>query len=779
MSIERDPHIEFDPEGTLKATTNWIGKHDEGLAELLKNVYYAYLPNRANVDIQRYVAAVLLVDSDGQSPARIGVLDVGGATLEDLKRWSVWQDQGASLADPGVTQGNGGKAYLFRMFTGEGRLLGVKDGKRNCKGFEGVPGSKERGHPGFMPNVPMGCQVPVSALVAELDNVLNPYKLSHADLPKPLLAAIQHRSAFTIAEGVGPKDLSRGKIQADELIQNTLLREQASLPVEQIHIYAIHNGAVLNAGKHLELDTIVPFPRFESSRIFEIPERLSDLDGSFQSTTLEGLKSPGRLVLQTSKGNMETNWKRLRPRWKVRYLTHAQHPIGSKPVAELIPTTPGSVYVYATVELPALDPDYVIVGRARPGDGPLMRALDKFVAEKLRELANEIHATRRHDRDQKGLEAIQRDNQRLDRWKNQFLPNGQLGEGGTKGIGPGGKDHPGTPPPPRKWGDIPAAIEIEQGNETLRVGRGVVLPLDWFLKPSVRDKDGLPCRNADLTWTSDDPRIGAFPNPREGRFTANAKGRCSISVKVKGTPIESDPVHIDVWAVDHVLLTPRSLKIPIGKPELIIAEVTNDDGQRSTDVLLNWEHDADDPLVVRIRPSGTVIANRMGRTTVSAGAGDPKVGGVWARVRAEVEVVENPDLDRKGGGFPTLKVTDKDTDPETGEIRQSDPDAPPLWQEPSDYKNNIWWLNLGSKDAEVAYSQKDDNALAWRLYHSQKVVEMVVHVHMQNEYTAGTGGDVPDLWSNHRANFERLQKQFIPVMWETLNEYVLTGSGLE
>jgi hypothetical protein len=135
MSIERDPRIAFDPHGTLRATTGWISKHDEGLAELLKNVYYAYLPNRANVDITHHIAAVLLVDADGQSPARIGVLDVGGATLDDLNRWSVWQDQHASLAD-GVTQGNGGKAYLFRMFTGEGRVLGVKEGKRNCKGFE-------------------------------------------------------------------------------------------------------------------------------------------------------------------------------------------------------------------------------------------------------------------------------------------------------------------------------------------------------------------------------------------------------------------------------------------------------------------------------------------------------------------------------------------------------------------------------------------------------------------------------------------------------------------
>jgi hypothetical protein len=196
-------------------------------------------------------------------------------------------------------------------------------------------------------------------------------------------------------------------------------------------------------------------------------------------------------------------------------------------------------------------------------------------------------------------------------------------------------------------------------------------------------------------------------------------------------------------------------------------------------VLLNWEHDADDPLTVRIRPTGAVTGNRIGRTTISAGAGDPTAGGVWARVRAEIEIVENPALDRKGGGFPTLKVTDKDTDPETGEKRQSDPDEPPLWQGVSDYKNNIWWLNLGSKEAEAAYSQKNENPRAWRLYHAQKVVEMVVHVHMQNEYTARTGGEVAGLWSDHWAAFNTLQKQYIPLMWEKLNEYVLSGSGLD
>jgi len=402
MSIERDPQIKFDPDGTLRATTSWISKHDEGLAELLKNALYAYHPHRANVETKHYVAAILLVDGDEDAPARIGVLDVGGATLDDVNRWSVWQDQRASRVGD-ITQGNGGKAYLFRLFTGEARLLGVKDGRRNCKGFEGSPNSTDRGTPGFMPNMAGGREAPVSSVVAELDDVLKSYKLSHIDLPNDLRDAITERNAFTISEGVAPKDFKRDKIPSDELIQSTLLHEQASVVVEQVRIYAIHNGMLLNARRPLQLDTIPPFPAFEKSRIVEIPEQLSDMDGSLQSTTLDGQKPRGRLILQTSKDNMNNSWKRLRPRWKITYRTYAEHTIGSKPISELIPTTPGSVYVYGTVELPALDPDYVVVGRLRPNDGPLIRALDKFIAENLRSLANEINATRRQQLDEKEL----------------------------------------------------------------------------------------------------------------------------------------------------------------------------------------------------------------------------------------------------------------------------------------------------------------------------------------------------------------------------------------
>jgi hypothetical protein len=189
----------------------------------------------------------------------------------------------------------------------------------------------------------------------------------------------------------------------------------------------------------------------------------------------------------------------------------------------------------------------------------------------------------------------------------------------------------------------------------------------------------------------------------------------------------------------------------------------------------------------REAPAGSVLAElddalkpyRVTHDQLSAGAGDIKAGGVWARVRAEVEVVDNPNVKKTGGGFPTLKITERDVDPETGEKRASDPDEPPLWQTITDYKNNIWWLNLGSKEAEAAFSRRTDNPQAWRLYHAQKVVEMVVHVHMQSEFTARAEGEIPGLWTDHLQIYNTLQKQFIPLMWERLNSHAQTGAELE
>jgi hypothetical protein len=94
----------------------------------------------------------------------------------------------------------------------------------------------------------------------------------------------------------------------------------------------------------------------------------------------------------------------------------------------------------------------------------------------------------------------------------------------------------------------------------------------------------------------------------------------------------------------------------------------DDEDSRSTDVYLEWVHDSDDPLLVRISPIGSVFGNRIGSTSVRAGAGDPAQGGVWARIPVDVKVTLTEKPNSPGGGFPELRVTDRDLDPETGLI---------------------------------------------------------------------------------------------------------------
>ena len=78
MNIERDDKITWHDVGTLDSVTRWITSHDEGLAELLKNVRSQYQVGRADVPEELWVTLILLKDEDAAGPARIGVLALIG-----------------------------------------------------------------------------------------------------------------------------------------------------------------------------------------------------------------------------------------------------------------------------------------------------------------------------------------------------------------------------------------------------------------------------------------------------------------------------------------------------------------------------------------------------------------------------------------------------------------------------------------------------------------------------------------------------------------------------
>ena len=198
--------------------------------------------------------------------------------------------------------------------------------------------------------------------------------------------------------------------------------------------------------------------------------------------------------------------------------------------------------------------------------------------------------------------------------------------------------------------------------------------------------------------------------------------------------------------------------------------MTDDDGKRSTAVLLEWRHDADDQMIVRISRSGLVTGNRLGRTSVTAGAGN-----VWARIPVEVHIVPNPEAQKRGRGFPKLLLTGRDEDPATGKIREGDPDQPSLWQEAVDFSNNVWWLNLQSREAAFAFHQRGGNPQVWRTYHAGKLIEMVVQVWMGDEFTSKGESQLPDFWAGHLAAMNRVQVRIVQQMWKELEPYIQYG----
>jgi hypothetical protein len=485
------------------------------VAEWLKNARRTYQPDRANVEEQHRVAVLLLKDSAAEAHARIALLDVGGATLEDVSQWSTWQDidassRGSSLPEE-QTQGNGGKAYMYRLFRGPARILGVRDKRLNCKGFLGTLNSLERGIPGFMPDNAAGRDLTIVSCESEVKKALALYDVTFDELPKDVQDAIRVRQAFTLVEGIDPVDIYKGRIPADDLMHKIIRHDQSTLAIQQLRLYAVHNGRLINNDKALEPESIPPYPGFEWPIVSEIPEELPGEGGVLQSTTLGGSRPRGRVILYSSKENMVTAYKKLKPRWKVTYRTDHQM-IGSKPVSELVPATPGSYFVYATVELSALEPDYVALGRVRPGDGPLVEAVDQFVADRIRALSKEISDRRRQEQDQQALDQVHEENRRLDNFKNRFLPSG--GIGGDGGIGEGGrgptsKDDPG--PSDTEYGEVPECIDLQWDvAQTLRVGVGVNFHVDSVFRPRVLDSTGRLVPQAKVEWFSEDRHVMKF-----------------------------------------------------------------------------------------------------------------------------------------------------------------------------------------------------------------------------------------------------------------------------
>jgi hypothetical protein len=71
---------------------------------------------------------------------------------------------------------------------------------------------------------------------------------------------LRERQAFTLVEGVDPIDCYKGRIDAENLIERILRHDQATLAVQQLRLYAVHNNQLMRSGRPLELEPSKPYP---------------------------------------------------------------------------------------------------------------------------------------------------------------------------------------------------------------------------------------------------------------------------------------------------------------------------------------------------------------------------------------------------------------------------------------------------------------------------------------------------------------------------------------
>lgn len=769
--------------GTLRMFTKWITKHEDGVVEWMKNVRAAYQPNRSKVQNNDRCAVILFKDMDRNGPAAIGILDVGGLTFDDIQNWYLWNHPDASSRGKQKeeeNQGNGGKAYMFKLFKGPSFLLGVNNGKLNSGGFVGKNDTLERGVPRFYPisekeiwkdsSFDMsGKDIQVTDWSSELIKYLKPFKTDLASLPKEVSTSLKNRKSFTLVQGSDPHDWDPSDIK--NFVRRLTHHPQSTLSIQQVRFYVVHNGKIINNGKPLELEEIEPYPGFEGPFEYEIPDILLTPNKRQVNTkkSSSGEHPTGKVTLFTSKDNMEASYKSLRPRWVTTYKTVTIiETIGQKGIPEIAPTTPGSHFIYAEVELDALSPDSVDIGRRRPNDTPLVSAVDKFLSDKIKELATKINELQKQELSDSILDDIQKENEILNKLKNEFLPS-DVGEGlgnssgelGGKNIISSQAESRGTP------------HEIKVTNYTLKISRGVSVNLSSVLHPIVKDKEGKVVRS-DVFWTHENTDL--IKLDKKGNFTALKVGECKIFVKlVSNTKITTPPISIRVVNVKSILLSPRDLKINVGNSKEITAQVTLENGERFTDVILEWNHDSLDKNMIKISPLGCVFGNKVGKTLAAASSDSKNT--VSSTNPVSIEVVPSDNTGKSGGGFPTLKITDRDVDLIDGKIRQGDPEEPALWQTTQDERRNIWWLNIRSKDAQFAYKQRESgNLQLWRVFHSKILVEMMIQAHLHYTYTKKGEEEQPARWSDHKFFFDRKYVELTQAMWDkVLSKYVNDG----
>lgn len=705
-----DDDVRIHEAGTIKLLCTAFLSHESGLPEWLKNSADAY----AREDAPEQKRVIVVIFNFGRKSLRpsISCLDFSGMTsntiIDHFRNWASPDAalQGAKTSAVQGGHGNGGKCYMTHMFEDYSQIYTVKQGKGN---IYGVKGSSIRF--GFIPNPNDGRDFSVPNIRHEIEKVLSTLGCPLHNFSNESLEALEMADGFTLVTGVGPR-VYGNKIPYRQLIGNLKDHPQMIQTLNLCKVFVVVNGEPFERGKRLTLPRISPMEGAEEPRVIQVPDTLEDPSSGEQISTTNGDVMPqGNLILRTSDKSMR--WRK-KGRHNIIYRAKSGY-IGYVGIPELDIQSPYRDQIYGECYLEALEP-FKQNERARLANTPLTRALERFLSEQINAYAKEFEARDRRHTNQQEKNFVSRMNEALDRWKNRFLNEILQGMWGKDDIGP----PPPPPPPPSLPLGNPARLELSLSHQKAGVGVSLRPTLKFF------DTNGSRIRTVPYIWVSEDNNV-AMVNEDLMIINTFAVGQTSIYAETLDRKIRSNKVPLEIVKIHEIKIHPQEIQLLAGSRQKLeaICKLANKD--ETSDIYLVWTED--NPNIARVSPSGLVFGFEPGETQVSVG--DDKCE---AKEPAIIKVIPFKDRgkgDQRGLGYPTVLISEVDTEPDTGEHRFFSSEIPPVWQDAIDVNRKIWWINSAAPLARMysdtllgyGYSSRE-----WRMYHLERYIDIMVQI---------------------------------------------------
>jgi len=707
--------IPIDIEFSLEQMTGRFQTLKDGLPELIKNSKDHYERLHILDKNDRLIIIIFSKDLD-----KIGVLDFGGAKLEDFDGWQTWSSRLSGRNEMGMNieagYGNGGKAFMVRGVLKKSSMCGYNSRRLNKMGYILNDPNQRIYEPGFYSDN-SGRELKdyyIHKLDEALNHELEPFGIDLNDLPEEALILLKRREAFTIVYLDGIKEWknytrSDRKRACLDIEMKIAEHAQAALTIDTCHVM-IFNAYTKEEIGPLEVTPLEPFEGLEKIAPIPVPDLLIDPETKNKIGTGPDPNNKKFLILRTSKLNLRS-YERYKSRNVIR-VKNERNVVSNWSIAELVPE-PSSGYVYGAITCPALIGEH-LSGSDRLSplvDTPLVRALREWTSEQVGKIVSQIQALRSDTYRNEDTSAASETLKLLrDLMKDYLKKETAANQPADTGETPGGKKKsllpPPPPPPPKKYGKRIDEILLESPGDWIKIALGTNIPL------IVRcyEKNGeerLPINTYNLHLVTNVD--GIIEHNQRVSIRGLKTGTIQIYFEDNKTGIKSNSITIEVVELSELVIQSPTRKIKQSERLKLDISAFALDKSRVSNLL--YETSIDEIDMGKISRNGFFTAGgKAGETTVRIRWGNDETKISSCKIVVSEEKIERPGKD-SGSDIPDILfcntlVPGLEDLPENqrthpgGAEYASIIDVDPLWED------KVVWINQHSREAKAVRNRK-------------------------------------------------------------------------